>query len=198
MRDAQATRRRLLQAASEEFAAHGIAGARVERIVASARSNKAQLYAYFTSKDLLFDTVFETYLDDLLEDVPLDGGDLGSYAVGIYDAVLSHPELVRLATWARLERVPTGHLFGAIPPGDAPKLTAIERAKGDGYLNAELDPVDILAMLTALALTWSPASTMIAASASDQSDQHERRRRALRLAVDNAFTAARIQTEVTS
>ena len=37
MRDAQATRRRLLDAAAAEFAVHGIAGARVDRIAAAAK-----------------------------------------------------------------------------------------------------------------------------------------------------------------
>ncbi|MEU7889824.1 helix-turn-helix domain-containing protein [Microbispora bryophytorum] len=41
-----------------EFAEHGIAGARIERIVSAARTNKAQLYAYFGNKDKLFDTIF--------------------------------------------------------------------------------------------------------------------------------------------
>ena len=39
--DAQATKRRLLAAATAEFAAHGLAGARVDRIAAAARANKA-------------------------------------------------------------------------------------------------------------------------------------------------------------
>ena len=40
-RDAEATRRRLLDAATAEFAAYGIAGARVDRIAAEARSSAA-------------------------------------------------------------------------------------------------------------------------------------------------------------
>jgi AcrR family transcriptional regulator len=49
IRDAEATRQRLLDAAAEEFAARGIAGARVDRIAQAARSNKAQIYHYFGS-----------------------------------------------------------------------------------------------------------------------------------------------------
>ena len=55
----EATRQRIMDAAASEFAERGIAGARVDRIVAAAQSNKAQLYQYFGSKELLFDAVFE-------------------------------------------------------------------------------------------------------------------------------------------
>ncbi|HEY3483203.1 MAG TPA: TetR family transcriptional regulator, partial [Streptomyces sp.] len=51
MRDAAETKRRLLAAATEEFAERGIAGARVDRIAAAAGCNKAMIYSYFGSKD---------------------------------------------------------------------------------------------------------------------------------------------------
>lgn len=37
--------------ATEEFTRYGIAGARIERVVEPARTNRAQLYAYFGSKE---------------------------------------------------------------------------------------------------------------------------------------------------
>ena len=57
-RNAERTRKRILAAATEEFAALGIAGARVNRIAEVAGCNKAMLYAYFGNKDELFDAVF--------------------------------------------------------------------------------------------------------------------------------------------
>lgn len=161
----------------------------MDRIVKAARSNKAQLYAYFTSKELLFDAVFETYLDELLHDIPLDGHNLGDYAVGLYDAVLDRPVTVRLATWRRLERVPSGHLFGVVPVGDEPKIAEIAAAQKDGTLDDRVQALDILCMLTALALTWSPASPMVAASVDDHPAEHNRRRQALRDVVHRAFAA---------
>jgi hypothetical protein len=50
-------RHRILGAATEEFAERGVAGARIDRIIAAARTNKAQLYGYSGSKDGLFDAV---------------------------------------------------------------------------------------------------------------------------------------------
>ena len=61
MGNADETRRRLLEAATAEFAANGIAGARVDRIAANAGCNKQAIYAYFESKDGLFEAVYSLY-----------------------------------------------------------------------------------------------------------------------------------------
>lgn len=67
-----ATRERLLEAATAEFARHGIAGARVERIIDVARTSKAQLYAYFGSKQGNFDVIFEQSLRRIIGVAPID------------------------------------------------------------------------------------------------------------------------------
>ncbi|HXW08421.1 MAG TPA: TetR family transcriptional regulator, partial [Vicinamibacterales bacterium] len=46
-RDAESSRHRLLDAAAAEFAAHGFAGASVDRIAAAAGLNKAMIYYHF-------------------------------------------------------------------------------------------------------------------------------------------------------
>ena len=51
---APTSRDRLLRAAAEEFAARGFDGAKVDRIAARARVNKALLYYYFRSKAALY------------------------------------------------------------------------------------------------------------------------------------------------
>jgi len=52
-------RLRILEAAKEEFAAHGLAGARVDRIAAKAGANKRMLYYHVGKKDDLYLTVLE-------------------------------------------------------------------------------------------------------------------------------------------
>src|ERR1700682_5360185 len=59
VRDAKRTEAGILAAATEEFARHGLGGARVDRIAERARSNKRMLYYYFGSKDDLFLAVLE-------------------------------------------------------------------------------------------------------------------------------------------
>src|ERR1700759_2936697 len=127
-----ATSRRILDSAAAEFAERGIAGARIDRIVAAAHTNKAQLYGYFGSKDELFDAVIAASIDRITNAVPFDVDDMAGWAVGLYDENLRHPELVRLTAWVRLERRPAGLLFSSYD--DEPKRMAVAKAQADGRL----------------------------------------------------------------
>ncbi|MEV5759589.1 TetR family transcriptional regulator [Streptomyces tendae] len=180
-----ATHRRILDVATREFAEHGIAGARVERIVAAARTNKAQLYAYFGSKDGLFDAIFFGSLDRIVNVVPIDADDLADWAVRLYDEYLRRPDLIRLATWARLERRPAGHLVDDADRRDDAKLRAIAEAQAAGRVRPG-DPFDVLALVIAMSMAWSPVSNVYAATADEPDDVHERRRTLLRDAVRRA------------
>lgn len=188
MGDGQATRRRILESAAAEFAEHGIAGARVDRIAANAKANKAQLYAYYGNKDALFDTVLAEHVGAAIDQVPLTADDLPGYAVRLYDSYVGHPELVRLATWSRLERVPTGDLFAAWEGHDKDKLAAIEAAQRDGHVVADLTPLDVHALLISLSSTWAAASLTHAAGPADPAEVHDRRRAALAATVRRALT----------
>jgi len=59
------TRERILAAATEEFAARGLGGARVDAIADRAAVNKRMLYHYFGSKDSLFTAVLEGAYADI-------------------------------------------------------------------------------------------------------------------------------------
>jgi len=64
VRDAEATRQRILDAALAEFADKGLAGARIDVIAEVARSNKRMIYYYFESKEQLYIAVLEhAYID---------------------------------------------------------------------------------------------------------------------------------------
>jgi AcrR family transcriptional regulator len=58
-RDPEGTRRRILEAAPEQFAKFGLAGARVDTIAAAAGTNERMLYYYFESKEGLYVAVLE-------------------------------------------------------------------------------------------------------------------------------------------
>jgi len=58
-RDPEATREAILIAATDEFAAYGLGGARVDRIAERAGINKRMLYYYFGQKEDLFLAVLE-------------------------------------------------------------------------------------------------------------------------------------------
>jgi TetR/AcrR family transcriptional regulator len=59
VRDAERTKRALLDAAEIEFATKGLAGARVDVIAEEAAANKRMFYYYFGSKDDLYVAVLE-------------------------------------------------------------------------------------------------------------------------------------------
>jgi AcrR family transcriptional regulator len=181
----EAGKRRLLDAAAEEFAAHGIAGARVDRIARQARVSKNQMYAYYGSKEGLFDAVLADVVHTVVDEVPLDASDLPAYAVRLYDAYLHRPEIVRLSMWARLEGVPSGALF----PPDKAKTEAVVRAQQDGAVRPDIPADDVHALVIALALTWSPTSLTHAAAPADPAEDHDRRRASLRAAVHGAVAA---------
>jgi AcrR family transcriptional regulator len=179
-----ATSRRILDAAAEEFAARGIAGARIDRITATANTNKAQLYGYFGSKDGLFDAVITDRADRLMSAIAFDANDLPGTAVAMYDENLRHPELIRLMTWLRLERRPAGTLSDN--SDRERKLAAIARAQAAGRVRAG-DPFDLFGLIISMACAWSPASGVYAATADDPAADHDRRRALLHDCVQRAI-----------
>lgn len=94
---------RILAAAEEIFAAHGLAGARTERIAAQADVNKALLYYYFGSKRNLYRAVLRHLLDQLTHRVvsgePASASPrerLAGFVEGYFDFLASHPNYLRL------------------------------------------------------------------------------------------------------
>jgi AcrR family transcriptional regulator len=153
--DAQATRKRLLDAAKAEFALRGIAGARVDRIAAAAGANKAQIYHYFGSKDDLFDAVFDRLVTATTDETPLDAGDLPGYAAGLFDRYEDDADIARLATWYRLERAADRPPHALRAAAAKAKIARIRAAQADGTLSTTFGPEDLLALITTIAAMWT-------------------------------------------
>jgi AcrR family transcriptional regulator len=154
-RDSAATKAKILKAATAEFAAHGIAGARVDRIAASAGCNKNMIYIYFGSKELLFEAVFAASIAELLEAAPFDAGNLPAYAAALFDFYVAHPHLFRLATWHSLERPGELQALTVAVEASESKLKALAAAQAAGKVYAGLPPQDLLSMVLSLAATWA-------------------------------------------
>ena len=56
---------RIQEEAVREFAAHGFAGARMDRIAKAAEINKAMIFYYFSSKKILYRTIIKNALGEL-------------------------------------------------------------------------------------------------------------------------------------
>src|SRR5690242_15427543 len=63
--DPERTRQDILKVATEEFAAHGLSGARVDAIAARTRTTKRMIYYYFGSKEDLYAAVLEKMYSDI-------------------------------------------------------------------------------------------------------------------------------------
>lgn len=154
-RDAEATRRRLLAAARDEFAAYGIAGSRVDRIADTARSNKAQIYHYFGSKDGLFDAVFDEMCRETVDAVPIDAEHLAEYAGRLFDSYEQRPWVQRIAAWYRLERAGTAGLMPVVLASNTAKVEAVAQAQDKGFLPSHFPASVLLGLVVHLSGFWS-------------------------------------------
>jgi AcrR family transcriptional regulator len=165
-RDSSATKGRLLDAAFAEFAAYGIAGARVDRIAKAAGANKQLIYAYFGNKEQLFDEVLQRALTAGAESVPFDVEDLPGYAGAIFDHLVARPDLMRLRLWKLLERPSATRLE---PDAFRRKAAEVADAQQRGGVAQEMEPADLLTMVLAVAQAWFWAAEGVDAEESGQS-----------------------------
>jgi len=124
---ASATRDRLLAAARDEFASRGFDGAKVDRIAARARVNKAMLYYHFPGKTALYRTILLELFSGVAAAVAAvrqGGGTPDAQLRGFIEAVadrgLAHPQFPRM--WLREIADGGRHLS---PPIIAPMRTVV-------------------------------------------------------------------------
>ncbi|MFJ2645240.1 TetR family transcriptional regulator [Streptomyces sp. NPDC087420] len=153
-----ATRARLLDAATEEFAAHGLAGARVDRIAAAASANKNLIYVYFGNKEALFDSVFSRAVDTYLAAVDFDPEDLPGYAGALFDFFMTRPHLMRLSRWHSLERPGEQRRLPLLAATARDKRAALAEAQRKGAVEPALAAPHLWEMVLSLAATWAPGS----------------------------------------
>jgi AcrR family transcriptional regulator len=153
--NAEATKELILQAAMAEFSAHGIAGARVDRIAKNAGCNKNLIYIYFGNKEALFTTVLGQNLLRVYEELAFTPEDLPGYATRLFNFAMAHPDLMRLMVWSSLEQKP-----GSVPTRGAvhaDKTAALLAAQEAGQIGTRFPPNFLLTTIMTLATAWSAA-----------------------------------------
>jgi AcrR family transcriptional regulator len=153
-----------LTAAAAEFVAHGVAGARVDRIAAEADANKRLIYDYFGDKDGLFDAVLEQFTGAAVGAVPIDAADLPAYAGRLFDYHCDNPDLLRLVTWARLEGRTTPSAHAQRRASYKRRAAAIEGAQQEGTVTAAFTGSQLLDMIESLAVGWTAAARGVLAT----------------------------------
>jgi AcrR family transcriptional regulator len=180
--DTERTRRRLKEAATEEFAERGLHGTTMTRIAERAGINKERLYSYYGDKSALWEVVLTDELDRLASAVGLAGvglDDIGNFAGATYDYHAAHPELARLLQWEGLTRAPAAD----VARRSAHYREKVERfalAQREGLLDASLDPAYLVFALIALAAWWQTVpqlAEMITGVSGDDPSERDKRRR---------------------
>ncbi|RKN35565.1 TetR/AcrR family transcriptional regulator [Micromonospora musae] len=157
--DSGATKARILEAAYREFAAYGLAGARIDRIAENAKANKRAIYEHFGKKEDLFDQVVTARLQASREALPDTWDDLPAFAGAIFDHYVSDPDRLRLTLWRQLERpAPTEPELDYYRQA----LAALAAARPD----ESLAPADLYAVLWAInqVLALTPLGLQVADS----------------------------------
>jgi TetR/AcrR family transcriptional regulator len=171
-RDPAATRRALLAAARAEFAAKGLAGARVDEIAARAGVNKQLVYHHFGDKDALYLAVLEWLYDEIRaaeRKVDLAGmapEEAIAHLVGIsFDHLAAHPDFVALLTdenrhgavhVRRSPKLPTMH-----SPLIALIAATLDKGAEAGAFRRGIDPMQLYVSIAALGYFYfSNAATL--------------------------------------
>ncbi len=161
VRNAEASRARILDAAREEFVSHGLSGARVDRIAARSAVNKNLIYHYFGSKEALYLAVLEGIYANLRERQqdahlrelpPVEG--IKVLVGNTFDHFVATPELIRLMS---VENIHFGQYLKrseAVKPLYRGLLDTIkillERGQADGTFRSDVDVVDLYLSISGL------------------------------------------------
>lgn len=160
-RTAEQSREQILRAAIAEFAAHGLAGARISRIVKKAGSNPRMIYEHFGSKSALYVATLETTLSKLrTEELTLDVDHLDPLEglLKLFDFMNGHFErhgdLVSLLRTENGTKARYMKKSSRIHEMSSPVLAMTERllSRGvaEGKLAADIDPLRLYVMIAAL------------------------------------------------
>jgi AcrR family transcriptional regulator len=180
--DTEGTKRKILDAATVEFAERGPDGTTVERIAKLAGVNKERVYNYFGGKPELFARVLREQLAQSAQNAPVASlvtEDIGEYAARLYDYHRDHPELVRLLQWESLafeSKVPEEQ---ARREFYATNTAAFREGQAAGAVTDAIAPDLLYFMLLSLAGYWAAlpqVARMITGATSDAEADNARRR----------------------
>ena len=154
VRDPARTRRRILDAATAEFSAHGLEGARIDEIARAAGFNKRMIYHYFGSKDELFRSVLEQTYADIRgseADLQLTSRDpveaMAELVAFSFDWFCKHPEFIKLLNEANLHGGAHVRASTTAVSLNMPLLSMIrdllERGHASGQFRGDIDPIQL-------------------------------------------------------
>ena len=156
---------RILEAAKKEFAAHGLAGARVDRIAAQADANKRMLYYHVGNKEDLYLAVLEAAYEQIrveersLDLEHLDPPDAIERLIGFtWNYFLRNPEFLALLNTENLERARHLKRSDKVKSMHSPFVemirTVVLRGVESGDFKVAMDPVQLYISIAALSFFY--------------------------------------------
>ena len=160
-RDPERTRAAILAAATQEFTAKGLSGARVDTIAKRAGINKRMLYHYFGDKEGLYLAVLEaTYAAIRTAEVGLNLRDLGpvdgmrKLVLFTWQYFIDHPEFLSLLSTENMLRADYLKRSKRIRHLHAPLVGMIsellERGVKEKAFRSGIDPIDLYITIASL------------------------------------------------
>jgi AcrR family transcriptional regulator len=159
-RNSQRTREDILKIATEEFAAHGLSGARVDAIAKRMRTTKRMIYYYFGSKTGLYAAVLEkAYAEIRAFETRLELGSLAPEAAirrlieFTFDYDETHPDFIRLVAIENIHQAKHLAKQSVIRNVNLTIIDALaailERGRKAGIFRTRLDAVDVHMLISA-------------------------------------------------
>lgn len=173
-RDADRSQGVLLAAARDEFAEHGLGGARMDRIAQRAGLNKRLIYYYFGDKDALFQAVLEQTYREIREEertlhlLELDPVQAVRRLVDFtWHYYLAHPEFLTLLNSANLHKARHLHESRRARELNSPLVetlaAVLERGRRQGIFRGGVDPVQLYVSIAGLAYFYLSNSHTLSA-----------------------------------
>jgi AcrR family transcriptional regulator len=161
-RDADRSQSTILAAARDEFADHGLGGARMERIAERAGVNKRLIYYYFEDKDRLFQAVLEQAYRQIREQerqlnlLALRPADAVRRLVEFtWDYYLAHPEFLSLLNSENLQGARHLENSRRAREMNSPLIATLgeilERGRKEGSFRGGIDPLQLYVSIAGLA-----------------------------------------------
>lgn len=159
--DPEETKRNILEVATAEFSAMGLAGARVDSIAERTHTTKRMLYYYFGSKEGLYEAVLDKVYGDiraLEQDLhvselePAEG--MRRLVEFTFDYHDRHRDFVRLVTIENIHGAKYLEQLKTFRSRNASVIATIEdllaRGVASGEFRDDIDPIDLHLMISSL------------------------------------------------
>src|ERR1700744_6397452 len=159
--DPEETRRNILDVATQEFSAMGLAGARVDAIAERTNTTKRMLYYYFESKEGLYQAVLEKVDGDiraLEQDLhvseldPVEG--MRKLVEFTFDYHDRHRDFVRLITIENVHGAKYVEQLKTFKNRNASAIETIEdllaRGVASGQFRSDVDAIDLHLLISSL------------------------------------------------